>query len=89
MESGPSSENKRASAYAAFGRSGETGPSCGRSLDTRLLISKSAEPGNEGMAGSEALNVLRHDLAAEFSSTDLRNRSGRPDGLCEWDSWPD
>jgi len=40
-------QNKWASAYAAFGRSGETGPICEWSLGARFLISKSAEPGNE------------------------------------------
>jgi len=39
--------NKRASAYAAFGRSGATGPMCVWSLGTRFLISKSAESGDE------------------------------------------
>ena len=39
--------NKRASAFAVFGRSGETGPNNMRSLGTRFLMSKRVEPGNE------------------------------------------
>jgi hypothetical protein len=54
-------DNIGASAYAAFGRSGETGPSMAEhAAGSRFDGSFRTEGNQDSRAGSEALNVRRH-----------------------------